>query len=256
MRHPPLPVGTRVLVLGRYFFIAAALSSLGACGTATGDFGEVRPTLVSDVHDWTTPVTGAVKPTLSSTFELTDDEHQLRDLSRPLVAPPYTSQPWYSALAEIGLVKPQRQVVTRATYATQLLASRYHSPSARYAQLMDDVRNDTTRLPEFFETAGRVLDMDAKRQKSLDFVSALSPAERKNAEVRIRENASIVASVREKLLQRESSYRYALERLVVATPSPQAVQVERAIDQLQAQIARYQSSAPTWVREQNLATAR
>ena len=48
----------------------------------------------------------------------------------------------------------------------------------------------------------------------------------------------------------------ALERLVVATPSPQAVQVERAIDRLQAQIARYQSPAPTWVREQNLATAR
>jgi hypothetical protein len=255
MRHPPLLVVTRALVQGRYFLIAVALSSLGACGTATGDFGEVRPTLVSDVHDWTTPFTGAVKPTLASTFELTDDERQLRDLSRPLVAPPYTSEPWYSALAEIGLVKPHHQVVTRATYATQLLASRYHSPSARYAQLMDDVRNDTTRLPEFFETAGRVLDMDTRRQKSLDFVSALSPAERKNAEARTRENASIVASVREKLLQRESSYRYALERLVVATPSPQAAQVERAIDRLQAQIARYQSPAPTWTREQSLATA-
>jgi hypothetical protein len=256
MRHPPLPVVTRALALGRYFFVAAALSSLGACGTATGDFGEVRPTLVSDIHAWTTPYTGSVKPTLASTFELTDDERQLRDLSRPLVAPPYTSQPWYSVLTEIGLVKPHRQVETRATYATRLLASRYHSPSARYAQLMDDVRNDTTRLPEFFETAGRVLDMDAKRQKSLDFVSALSPAERNNAELRISENASIVASVREKLLQRESSYRYALERLVVGTPSPQAVQVERAIDRLQAQIAHYQSPAPTWVREQNLATVR
>ena len=256
MRHPPPSVVTRALVLGRYFFVAASLSSLGACGTATGDFGEVRPTLVSDLHDWTTPVAAAAKPTLASTFELTDDERQLRDLSRPLVAPPYTSQQWYSILAEIGLVKPQRQVVTRATYATQLLASRYHSPSARYAQVMDDVRNDTTRLPEFFETAGRVLDMDEKRQKSLAYVSALSPAERKNAEQRIRENASVVASVREKLQQRESSYRYALERLVVATPSPQAVQIERAIDRLQAQIARYNSPAPTWVREQNLATAR
>jgi hypothetical protein len=256
MRHPPLPVVMRALGLGRYIFVAAALSLLGGCGTATGDFGEVRPTLISDVHDWTTPLDGAAKPSLASTFELTDDEGQLRDLSRPLVAPPYTSQQWYSVLAEIGLAKPQRQVVTRATYATQLLASRYHSPSARYAQLMDDIRNDITRLPDFFETAGRVLDMDAKRQKSLDFVSALSPAERKSAEARIGENASIVALVREKLLQRESSYRYALERLVVATPSPQAVQVERAIDRLQAQIARYQSPAPTWVREQNLATAR
>lgn len=256
MRHPPLPVATRALIVSRCLFVAVAFSSLGACGTATGDFGEVRPSLVSDVHDWTTPLAGAAKPTLGSAFELTDDERQLRDLSHPLIAPPYTGQQWYSILAEIGLAKPQRQVVTRATYATQLLASRYHSPSARYAQLMDDARNDTTRLPEFFETAGRVLDMDAKRQKSLDFVSALLPAERKDAEVRIRENASIVASVREKLLQRESSYRYALERLVVATPSPQAVQVERAIDRLQTEIARYQSPAPTWVREQNLATAR
>jgi len=256
MRHPPQPVVTRAFVIGRHFFVAAALASLGACGTATGDFGEVRPTLTSDIHAWTTPLAGAAKPTLASTFELTDDERQLRDLSRPLIAPPYAGQEWYSVLAEIGLAKPQHQVVTRATYATQLLASRYHSPSARYAQLMDDVRNDTTRLPEFFETAGRVLDMDAKRQKSLDLVSALSPAERNNAVMRIRENASIVGLVREKLLQRESSYRYALERLVVTTPSPQAVQIERAIDRLQAQIARYQSPAPTWVREQNLATAR
>jgi hypothetical protein len=256
MRHRPPLVVTRTLVLGRYFFIAAALSSLGACGTATGDFGEMRPTLLDDIHNWSTPYAGSVKPASALPFELTDDERQLRDLSRPLVAPPYTSQPWYSVLGEIGLVKPHRQVVTRTTYATQLLASRYHSPSARYAQLMDDVRNDTTRLPEFFETAGRVLDMDEKRQKSLAYVSALSPAERKNAELRVRENASIVASVRERLLQRESSYRYALERLVVATPSPQAVQVERTIDRLQAQIARYQSPAPTWAREQNLATAR
>ena len=72
----------------------------------------------------------------------------------------------------------------------------------------------------------------------------------------MRENASIVTLVRERLLQRESSYRYALERLVIATPAPQAVQIERAVNQLQAEIARYRSPAPSWEREQNLATVR
>ena len=136
------------------------------------------------------------------------------------------------------------------------MSSRYRSPSARYSQLSDDIQNDTTRLPQFFETASRVLDIDQKRQKSLAFISTLSPPERRNAERRMIENASIVSLVRAKLTQRVSSYRFALERLVIMTPSPQAADVERALNQLQAQIARYRRPAPTWVREQNLVTVR
>ena len=62
--------------------------------------------------------------------------------------------------------------------------------------------------------------------------------------------------MREKLSQRVASYRFALERLVIATPSAQAVEVERAINQLRATIARYRHLTPSWVREQNLATVR
>ena len=79
-----------------------------------------------------------------------------------------------------------------------------------------------------------MIDIDQKRRKSLALISALSPAERKNAELRMRENASIVALTRETLAQRMSAYRFALERLVVTTPSAQAAEVERAINQLQA----------------------
>ena len=137
------------------------------------------------------------------------------------------------------------------------MSSRYRSPSARYAQITDDIRNDVTRIPQFFETAARVLDIDQKRRKSLAYVSDLSPMERDNALRRIRENASLVSLVRAKLTQRVTGYRFALERLVIMTPSPQAVEVERSLNQLQAQIARYRTrSAPTWVREQSLANAR
>jgi len=111
-------------------------------------------------------------------------------------------------------------------------------------------------LPQFFETASRVLDIDQKRHKSLAMVSELSSSEQRNAERRITENASIVSLVRAKLAQRAASYHFALERLVIMTPSPQAAEVERGLNQLQAQIARYRYPAPTWMREQNLVTVR
>ena len=136
-------------------------------------------------------------------------------------------------------------------------ASYHRSPSSQYSRLTDDIRNDVTRLPQFFETAARVLDIDKKRRASLAFVSDINPKERDNALARIRENISLVSLVRTKLDQRVSAYRYALERLVIMTPSAQAVDTERSINQLQAQIAYYRShSTPGWAREQSLAAAR
>ncbi|HLF22935.1 MAG TPA: hypothetical protein VI565_03360 [Burkholderiales bacterium] len=211
-----------------------------------------------DIHDWVGVDAIAGKPGFPSRFELTDDERQLRDLAYPLIEPAYNRQQWYSAAGEYGVIgADHRTDFDRSAYSTRLQTTRYRSPSARYAQLIDDIRNDTTNLPQFFETAGRVLDIDDKRRKSLAYISGLSASERTNALRRIKENGSIVAMVRAKLAQRVSSYRFALERLVVATPSQQAVEAERALNQLQSQIARYRGrTAPTWQREQSLASAR
>jgi hypothetical protein len=255
MRNPLSPLA-RVPVWRRRVFAFAVLSLLGGCGN--GDFGEVQPTLVrDDIHDWVALDAIAGKPTWPSSFDLTDDERELRDLAYPLIEPPYDRQQWYSVAGEYGVIGAgHRTIFDRTAYASRLLSSRYRSPSARYSQLGDDIHNDTTRLPQFFETASRVLDIDQKRRKGLAVVSALSPAERKNAERRMIENASIVSLVRARLAQRVSSYRFAIERLVIMTPSPQAADVERALNQLQAQIARYRRPAPTWVREQNLVTVR
>lgn len=250
----PRPPLTQAPTWRRRILALGVLALLGGCGTTNGDFGEVQPALVSDdIHDWVGPYasTGSI-----SKFDLTDDERQMRDLAYPLIEAPYNRQQWYSIAGEYGVIRPDRATADRTTYAVRLLASRYHSPAARYAQLNDDVHNDTTRMPQFFETAGRVFDMDRKRQKSMAYVSALSPAERKNALARIRQNESIVALVRAKLMQRAASYRFALERLVIQTPSPQAIDIERAITAMQTEIARYRQPAPTWVREQNLVTVR
>jgi hypothetical protein len=238
--------------------MALAVSTLLA-GCANGDFGEVNPTLVTDgIHDWIGR--DAVAPKPPSVFEYTDDERALRDLAYPLIEPPYDRQKWYSVAGEYGLVRFTME--HRAKYYERLarndverLFEYNRSPSSRYARLIDDIRNDTTRLSQFFETAGRVIDIDQKRKKSLAYITDLNKAEWVNAKRRIRENAHVVKIVRYSLEDRVSAYRFALERLVISTPSTQAVEAERAINQLLHQIARYHTLPPTWAREQSLAAA-
>jgi hypothetical protein len=224
--------------------VLTLLSLLSGCGTPNYDFGEVRPSLVSDgIHDWLGPA--AVAPRPASTFELTDDERLLRDLAYPLIEPPYDRQKWDSVLREYGLVgKYHPGAYDRTAYATRLLSADYRSPASRYAQLTDDIRNDITRLPQFFETAARVVDIDTKRRKSLSYISALSPAERANALRRNRENDCIIAWVRDSLGQRAAAYRFALERLVIVTPSQEAAQVELTLNHLRQIEDYYRTALP------------
>ena len=254
MHTSPLPL-TRASWLRRIFALAALLL-LAACGTPNGDFGEVRSTLVRDnIHDWLSVDATAGIPGSPSMFEVTDDERALRDLGYPLIEAPYDRQQPYSVLGENGAIgSNHRAAFDRSAYANRLMSSRYRSPSARYAQIIDDIRNDVTRIPAFFETAARITDIDQKRRKSLAYVPSLVQ-ERDNALRRIQENASIISLVRAKLAQRVAGYRFALERLVIMTPSQEAVEVERSINQLQAQIARYHncSAADLGARTQSLA---
>ncbi len=253
---PPLP--SRAPLWCRCAAAIIAVSLLAGCG-GNGDFGEVRSTFVrDDMHDWLGNDSFDGRKTLPSSFRLTDDERLLRDLAYPLIEAPYDRQQWYSAFGEYNELVPDPRVgFNRAEYSRRLQASYYRSPTSQYVRLTDDIRNDVTRLPQFFETAARVLDIDKKRRASLAFVSDINPKERDNALARIRENISLVSLVRTKLDQRVTSYRYALERLVIMTPSAQAVDTERSINQLQAQITYYRGhSTPGWAREQSLAAAR
>lgn len=234
----------------RRAFAFAALLTLAGC--ANGDFEEVYPSLVrDDIHDWVGRDKVPGKP---STFQLTDDERLLRDLAYPLIEPPYDRHRWYSVAGEYGLLESARAgSFNRADYASHLTSEKFRSPTARYAQLIDDIRNDSTRLPAFFETAGRVLDMDRKRRKSLAYVQS-NPVEHRNALRRIEENKAVVGMVYMRLAQRIASYRFALERIVIETPSSQAAEAERLLNRLQAQLAHYRTMLPpTWMREPSLA---
>ena len=250
MNNPPRSLTRTVL---RQIFFLATLGLLGGC--ANGDFGEINQTLVTDgIHDWLGRSSPASHPVPPSTFEYTDDERALRDNAYPLIEPPYDRQQWYSVAGEYGLIR--YNIADRAKYFNRVMEECHRSPSAVYARLIDDIRNDTTRLSQFFETAGRVMDIDQKRlKKSRLYIGAEQrrggerPAPRP-------ENAHVVDIVRQSLTDRVAAYHYVLERLVITTPSVQAVEVERLLIQLQNQIAGYNILPPTWVREPSLASTR
>jgi hypothetical protein len=251
--HPP----ARNPVWRRSMFVLAAAGLLAGC--ANGDFDRVRPLLVrDDIHDWVGREAVEVQGIPPSQFQVTDDERQLRDLAYPLIQPSYgRHRPW-SVFGEYGVAQSKYFTeFDRSAYATHLMGDRYRSPAARYARLSDDINNDATRLPAFFETAGRVLDIDSKRRRSMAYIGDLGPDERANALSRMDENASIIEVVRTRLGERVSGYRFALERLVIMTPMPQAADVERRLNHLDAMVAYYRThTAPTVVQEQSLASAR
>lgn len=235
-------------------FTSAALLA----GCANGDFQEVRESLVTDgIHDWIGHEAAAEQHRTASTFPLTDDERELRDLAYPLIEPPYRRKKWDSVLGEYGGSTSFKEAAADShAYFNVLMGTDDRSPSARYAKLIEDIRNDEARLPGFFAAATRVIDIDAKRRESLQYITDLPQTERDNALRRIRENTAIVTLVSTRLRQRTASYRYALEQLVVRTPSSEAAIAERALNQLKSEIVRYdRAPAPTWVRQKSLAAS-
>jgi hypothetical protein len=236
-----LPIRTSSRIPRAYPVLTLLLLSatLGAC--SGGDFGRTRADFRNDdMHGWMGgEVTGSVglRP---SQFQLTDQERLLRDLAYPLIEPPHSRPAWKSVFGDYKpLPSPWRQapVFDRTAYGRQLIDEPHRSHTSRYAQLIDDVRDDITRFEPFFSNAVRVLDLDRKRNASLNLVSELSPRERADAVARMEENTLIVQWVTQCLEQRISSYRWALERLVIQAPDNIAADADRLIGELAAQTA-------------------
>jgi hypothetical protein len=220
-------------------------SAIAVCipliGCLNGDFGRVRPSLVTDdMHAWIGARAAITAGEAASEFRLTDDERLLRDLAFPLIAPPYDKPRWFAVLEHYGLTGLSPDWSPEIPdYTAMLMAEWRRSPSSLYVRLKDDIRNDVERIGPFEEVARRVSDMDVKRQKSLAYVTGLQPYEIDNAMRRVSENRLAVLWVHRCLVQRAAAYRFALERLVISTPAVAAVDVERALTLLKARLAQY-----------------
>jgi hypothetical protein len=214
-------------------------AALGGC--SGGDFGRTRQDFLNDdMHRWIGAEATSSVGLRASQFQLTDNERQLRDLAYPLIEPPHSRPAWKSVFGDYQpLPSPWRQnaVFDRTAYGRMLIDEPHRSHSSRYAQLMEDVRDDITRFEPFFANAVRVLELDKKRNASLALVSGLSPREGADAIARMQENTLVVQWVQQCLERRISSYRWALERLVIQAPDNMAADADRLIGELAAQTA-------------------
>jgi hypothetical protein len=107
----------------------------------------------------------------------------------------------------------------------------------RYNTLIDDIRNDVVRIGPFFDTAHRVLDLDRRREASMQAVTDLSPVDRLNALARVGENGLTIAWAQQSLTQRCAAYRFALNHLVTAEPEKIAADADIVLTQLRQKIA-------------------
>ena len=229
IRRPPLTSVSALVMLATGLMLA---------GCSGGDFGRTRQDFLNDdMHRWLgAEATGSVG-LKASQFQLTDGERQLRDQAYPVIEPPHSRPAWKAVFGDYQVVaSPWRQKVAfdRTAYGRQLIDEPHRSDASRYSLLIDDVRDDITRFEPFYATAARVLDLDRKRNASLAHVSQLSPRERADAIARMEENTIIVQWVQQCQERRISSYRWALERLVVQGPDNMAAEADRLINELAA----------------------
>ena len=229
----------KIRCLSSALLLALIGTMLGAC--SGGDFGRTREDMRSDdMHRWLGAEVTSSLGVNASQFQLTDEERQLRDLAYPLIEPPLSRPAWKSVFGDYkALPSPWRQQVVfdRTMYGRTLIDEPHRSHSSRYAQLIEDVRNDITRFEPFFASAIRVIELDRKRNASMARVSELSPREKADAVARMQENSLIVQWVQQCLEQRVSSYRWGLERLVIQAPDGMAADADRLIGELAAQTA-------------------
>jgi hypothetical protein len=223
--------------------VLLTLLLLGGC-TSIGDLGRLQQPLVADnIHAWVGQEAARHVGAPISSDNLTDDERTLRDLAFPLIEPPYDRLRWDEVLYEYGVQQRAGDtlwVADRTDYYRHLLAAEYRSTAGRYNRLIDDIRDDVVRIGPFFELAHRVIELDRKRQATLDLLPDVPPPERADALARIGENYLTVVWVQNSLVQRCAGYRFALNHLVVSEPADAAAQADIALTLLQQQIAANQ----------------
>lgn len=226
-------------------FLCAAL----CCGTELaaepGDFGRPRESIfVDEFLPWLKDGFDSFTGQSVATAPFTDDERILRDLAYAILQPPELSSRSRFTIAGVDffelwsrwIVGPEPLDVR--SYADHLIAKPYRSSTARYAQLIDDIRADAGRIGPFFSMANRVLEADTVRVSGFQYITRLPGGTFDLARIRVAENRGLIDQVYDRFRQRLESYRYALECLLVLTPSPFAVEAERALFVLEERLRR------------------
>ena len=219
----------------------AALIALAVAGCAQrGDFGRQEPNIINDAF---LPVVGYASTWSAgeevSAFNYTDDELTLRDLGWSLVVPTHAEDWLGRTAAELQRTEIVRRLdlIASPSRYHDLLASRaYRSSDARYARIMDDAAKDMAAIEPYMAYAARVRIADDQRLRAAQALPDIGIGEMRATHGRIAENQRQMAWVKRAMLFRLYAYRYAVDRLMIETPSRDAGLAIRRLDALEAAI--------------------
>jgi hypothetical protein len=226
----------------RRFFQAAGLVVLlgaGGCAPDIGDLGRARPSVWNDaIFPYAGSWSAWARDEQISSFHLTNDEEELRNRAFRYLMPPHERE-WFARqvqeLARTRLIPVSWQVIDVDSYRRGLLADPFRSESSRYRRLAQDALADAALVAPFRAVAERVQASDRVRLRTAASPGVLPefPAE---ASARVAENDGLIAWVRERARYRLASYRSALVNVVVELPAREAIEAERAIAALEAEL--------------------
>jgi hypothetical protein len=223
-------------------FVLPLVFGLGCVGD---DFGRTRQAFYhQDMHQWVGAEATVALGGYPSNFPLTDDERALRDMAYYFIEPPHSRPAWKGVFGDYDRIHApwsHKVVFDRTSYGRKMIDEPHRSQASSYQGLMEDVRNDLTMLDQFIPLAVKLNDLDIKRNKALGYIGDLSPREYADAQARMRENVLVVQWAQQCVEQRVSSYRWALERLVIMAPDRMAAQADALI----AELARRAAAAWT-----------
>lgn len=216
--------------------VAAILLGAGlvcGCSRPSGDFERPQPTLL---HDSILPFAGEVVAAYGrgepvSGFHRTDREETLRDRAFALVAPPHTRD-WVGDILVEGqrsrLLPEIDQRYNTHAYWNLLRTDAFRSTEARWSRLADDMAKDAMLVGPFWSEARGVAAADRARLAALDARHDLAAHELADAYARIDENARVLGWVWRAMRFRLVSYRVAIDRLAVETPTERLPAIEAA----------------------------
>lgn len=214
--------------------------ALGGCAPDVGDLGRARPSVWNDaIHPYGGSWAAWARGEAVSSFRLTDDEQELRNRAFRYLMPPHERE-WFSRqvqeLARTRLIPVSWQVVDVDSYRRGLLSDPFRSETSRYRRLAEDALADAALVQPFRKVAQRVQSADQVRLRTAALSPAVLPGMEPEAEARVAENDGLIAWVRERARHRFASYRSALVNVVVELPARDAIEAERAIAALEAEL--------------------
>ena len=212
------------------------IAGLAGCARPVGDFGRAAR---DPIHDTIMPLVGNARAAAGkepvSSFNLTDQEHEMRDRIWRYLAAPHSYdwfQPSIAELQRTRILPISDKPMRTDRYYVWLHGERFASSRTRYSRVGDDATSDIEMMPATFAAICAVLDVDRQRGVAANGLPNLEDRMRSNAAARQAENAAQIAWFVRAVGNRYDSYNYALDHLLVETPHDEAVRVNGLLSDL------------------------